>query len=359
MAPGRAVASSTKTNPRKTLLTKDMTLLCDDALRVARSLPSASLDLIVVDPPYYKVKDDDWDHQWPTAEAFTAWLEECVTEFRRLLKPNGSIYLFCSSQMSTDVELMMRKHLRILNHIVWAKPNGRWNGCNKESLRRYFPATERIIFAEPHGADGAASHRSGYRAACHDLRRQVFSPLIEYFRSAKEAAGVTAADIYAATGVNMASHWFGYSQWQLPSQEQYEKLQALFADRLGEDYQALAETYQGLHKTYQGLAASYDQLKADFDQLRRPFSVTKHVPYTDVWTYPVVQHYQGKHPCEKPALMMEHIIQASSRPGDLVADFFMGSGATGKAALRLGRRFLGVELDKARFEQTRCEFIQP
>lgn len=249
----------------------------------------------------------------------------------------------------------MRQHLHLLNNIVWAKPSGPWLGCRKEALRGFFPATERIMFAEQYGSDGSAKSCSGYSAACNDLRRQVFSPLIEYFRAAREASGVTAADIKAVTGVDMASHWFGYSQWQLPNQEQYEKLQTLFAERLGQDYQTLTETYQGLHQTYRTLAASYDQLKADFDKLRRPFAVTKHVPYTDVWAYPPVQYYPGKHSCEKPALMMEHIIQASSRPGDLVADFFMGSGATGKAAIRLGRKFLGVEMDGERFKQTKQE----
>ncbi|MCF5889805.1 site-specific DNA-methyltransferase [Aeromonas veronii] len=38
---------------------------------------------------------------------------------------------------------------------------------------------------------------------------------------------------------------------------------------------------------------------------------------------------------------MEHIIRTSSRPADVVADFFMGSGTAGKAAFRLGRRFIG------------------
>ncbi|WP_162755333.1 DNA methyltransferase, partial [Escherichia coli] len=46
------------------------------------------------------------------------------------------------------------------------------------------------------------------------------------------------------------------------------------------------------------------------------------------------------------------IINASSRPGDLVADFFMGSGSTIKAAMALGRRALGVELESERFNQT-------
>jgi site-specific DNA-methyltransferase (adenine-specific) len=79
------------------------------------------------------------------------------------------------------------------------------------------------------------------------------------------------------------------------------------------------------------------------------------VPYTDVWTYPPVQFYPGKHPCEKPAEMMRDIIAASSRPGDVVADFFMGSGTTIKAAMTLGRHALGVELEKERFEQTQEE----
>lgn len=83
--------------------------------------------------------------------------------------------------------------------------------------------------------------------------------------------------------------------------------------------------------------------------------MTVDVPYTDVWIYPPVQYYPGKHPCEKPSAMMEHIIKSSSREGDVVADFFMGSGATIKAALKLNRRVIGVELESERFEQTKLE----
>ncbi len=50
--------------------------------------------------------------------------------------------------------------------------------------------------------------------------------------------------------------------------------------------------------------------------------------------------------------MMEHIIRSSSRPGDVVADFFMGSGSTIKEALKLGRKAIGVEIEEERYLQT-------
>jgi site-specific DNA-methyltransferase (adenine-specific) len=55
---------------------------------------------------------------------------------------------------------------------------------------------------------------------------------------------------------------------------------------------------------------------------------------------------------KKPADMLQQIINASSKPGDLIADFFMGSGSTVKEAIKAGRHAIGVELEGARFEQT-------
>lgn len=329
-----------------------------DSLAYLTTLPSHSLDLVAVDPPYYRVKDLDWDNQWPNVKAYLDWLEACVVEFARILKPNGSLYLFCSPSLNADIELLVRKHFNVLSHIVWAKPSGVWNRADKSALRNFWPASERIIFAEQLGAHGSAQ-ASGYRQACQALRGQVMQPLIDYFQQAKAACGISNKEIDQALGCQMAGHWFGRSQWSLPSEAQYARLQALFARKaraLSRPHSELNETYQGLHRTYQTLVASYDQLKAEYEQLRRPFSVSKEVPFTDVWTYPSVQAYPGKHPCEKPAAMMEHIVRTSSRPGDVVGDFFMGSGATGKAAWRLGRRFIGVELEAPRFAQTCQEF---
>jgi DNA modification methylase len=59
-----------------------------------------------------------------------------------------------------------------------------------------------------------------------------------------------------------------------------------------------------------------------------------------------VQAYKGKHECEKPLPLMEHIIKASTRPGAIVLDPFMGSGSTGHACLLHGRQFIGIEMQE-------------
>ncbi|ENC0073550.1 site-specific DNA-methyltransferase, partial [Escherichia coli] len=153
---------------------------------------------------------------------------------------------------------------------------------------------------------------------------------------------------------NMVSHWFSASQWQLPNESDYLKLQALFVRVAEEKHQRgeLEWPHHQLVSTYSELNRQYVSLQEEYKTLRRYFSVSAAVPYTDVWTHKPVQYYPGKHPCEKPAEMLRQIISASSRPGDLVADFFMGSGSTVKAALSLGRRAIGVELETGRFEQT-------
>jgi len=67
---------------------------------------------------------------------------------------------------------------------------------------------------------------------------------------------------------------------------------------------------------------------------------------TDTWWHTIVPTKSKEktgYPTQKPLGILRRIIQASSRPGALVLDFFAGSGTTGMAALELGRRFLLVD----------------
>jgi site-specific DNA-methyltransferase (adenine-specific) len=62
----------------------------------------------------------------------------------------------------------------------------------------------------------------------------------------------------------------------------------------------------------------------------------------DIITVPRIR---GGYPAEKPAEVADVLIRQSSNHGDVVCDPFMGSGSVGMAALRLGRRFLGNDLN--------------
>nr|WP_278979203.1 site-specific DNA-methyltransferase [Providencia alcalifaciens] len=344
---------------KNTVNLNSINLVNADSLSYIKTLPDNCIDLIATDPPYFQVKSCNWDNQWESVTVYLSWLDEMLAEFWRVLKPNGSLYMFCGSKLAADTELLVRERFDVLNHIIWAKPSGPWRRQNKESLRSYFPATERILFAE-HYQSPYKGKSSGYLQRRRELKENTLKPLIEYFKQARDSLGITAKEIHQATGKQMASHWFGYSQWQLPNESDYLKLQELFSQVAVKQFSdnPLSRQHADLVSEQKLLNREYHELSQQYQLLRRPFTVTVDVPYTDVWVYPPVQYYPGKHPCEKPSAMMEHIINSSSREGDVVADFFMGSGATIKAALKLNRRVIGVELETERFEQTKLEIEQ-
>ena len=80
---------------------------------------------------------------------------------------------------------------------------------------------------------------------------------------------------------------------------------------------------------------------------------------TDTWWHTIVPT-NGKektgYPTQKPLGILRRIVQASSRPGDLVLDFFAGSGTTGAACLEFGRRFILVDDNPQAIEVMRHRF---
>ncbi|MGN1295324.1 MAG: DNA-methyltransferase [Bacilli bacterium] len=80
----------------------------------------------------------------------------------------------------------------------------------------------------------------------------------------------------------------------------------------------------------------------------------------DVWLIPLVTREEkkfGKHPTQKPLALLERIILASTKEGDLVLDPFNGSGTTGIACVKLNRRYFGIDKELEYCELTKHRYL--
>lgn len=81
----------------------------------------------------------------------------------------------------------------------------------------------------------------------------------------------------------------------------------------------------------------------------------------DVWNIPLVSKKEkkyGKHPTQKPLPLLERILLAASKEGDLILDPFNGSGTTGIACKNLNRRYIGIDESKEYLDLTIKRFAE-
>ena len=298
-------------------------MVLGDAAQILRALPSNSVSLILTDPPYHSTKKRNiyGDSSFERDIDFLKWMSSFAKEWRRVLKPNGSLFCFCSSKMAARLEVMFSKYFNVLSQVVWTKPNepgfDGWKGkMKKEALRSWYPHSERILFGEP--------AREG------NLRR---SPLGALLREARKQCGLSTialAEIIEAYG--KVNHGGAVANWEagrnIPSEAQYERLS-----------KTLASFDPGL------------KLPPYRDAVR-PFNVDGNSAYTDIWSFPSVRPYKGKHPAEKPIELLEHAICATTYRNDVVLDCFAGSGSSIVAALRNDRKAIGIEIDEPWFRSS-------
>lgn len=295
----------------------DVVVVNDDSLNVLGLIPDHSVSLILTDPPYHSTKKDNIinDKSFSTDEDFLIWMECFAKEWKRILRPNGSAFMFCSSAMEARLEIMLSKYFNVLSHIVWTKPNepgfDGWKGkMRKEALRQWYPQSERIIFFEP--------------ALEGNLKRSYFGAFLKGKRTKCELSGHELTEMIGAYG--KINHGGAVSNWEsgrnIPSPEQYDKVcEALKRCGLTEEM-------------------------PPYEDVIRPFEVNADVEFTDVWDFPSVRPYKGKHPAEKPIDMLEHCIESTTFENDIVLDCFAGSGSTLLSALRKHRYSIGIEIDE-------------
>lgn len=97
------------------------TLFCGDSLTWLKTLPDASVDLVVADPPY-NLKKADWDH-FESQDIYIAWSLRWISEAARLLKSTGSLYIMGFSEILADLKRPAHKYFASCRWLIWHYKN--------------------------------------------------------------------------------------------------------------------------------------------------------------------------------------------------------------------------------------------
>ena len=344
---------------------KAVTLYKGDCRAVLREIAPASVALLLTDPPYgISVESDQF------ADAATDWdkgdqtelIDAMLAEARPRMKPNGAFYVFGHpGQFMNARNQYTRAGFMPLQELVWVKsrtgalPNqSRVNKQHPESLRTYFPETERVLFGEVMST-GRTAEKNAERAwhlreeKEHDAKMK---PLVEYMRGELAKTTLTVADVCRLmkerTGKGpICGHYFSGHQFVIPTEEMYGHLREILNAHLRPGVSRV------LTRGFAAQCREYASLKAEWEALRRPHFAQPRTK-SDVLRFETVPIAKRcGHPCEKPVELLQDLIKTSTRPGDVVLDCFAGSGATGIAAKATGRRAVLIEQ-----EESYCRLIR-
>jgi site-specific DNA-methyltransferase (adenine-specific) len=274
-----------------------------DCLEVLRGMQDNSVDLVVADPPYFKVVGEKWDYQWRTEVEYLKWCISWLEEIHRVLRVGGTMYMFGYFRILGLLLSELRGiGFSIRQQIVIDKGMKAVAGRATKKYRMFPCVTESILFLTK---DNIYFSRN-------------------LLKSRQMELGLSSSEINNALGVksNGGGMWSIYTGKnvceQFPTKEVWEKLQAIL--KFDIPYEKVAQTFN------------------------------PEMGITDVWR-DIDFFERGRiHPTQKPLKLIERLVKCSSNEGDVVLDPFMGSGTTGVAAKNLGRDFIGIELDSAYFE---------
>src|SRR5690606_553993 len=138
---------------------KHVTLHHGDSLEILPTL-DVQADALLTDPPYFKVKNEDWDRQWAKPDEFLRGIASLLDAAKPLPAPHASVWVFASPQLATDVEITVRDRFRVLNSIRWTKAAGWHQKADMKAIRSFLTPWEAIIFAEQHPSAHPESSRS-------------------------------------------------------------------------------------------------------------------------------------------------------------------------------------------------------
>ncbi len=119
----KCLSAGKKSPPLDELINKTV---IGDSFTLLKTFPSASVDLVVTDPPYnIEKKFNQKSFKKMNDTDYCAWLESWICELKRILKANGSLYVCCDWSSSPLVYFVLKKYFIVRNRITWKREKGR------------------------------------------------------------------------------------------------------------------------------------------------------------------------------------------------------------------------------------------
>jgi site-specific DNA-methyltransferase (adenine-specific) len=291
-------------------------------------LADKSVQLIIADPPYYKVKGD-FDFVWKTFDDYLQDVERWAIECKRVLADNGTLYWYGDAKNIAYAQIIFDKHFNLLNSLVWENTNDHKQQIRfNTDLRTFAPLTERLLIYEQRG------QKTGGELIFEQFLKPK-NPFSKYLKIEFKNAGFTNREIAqlfpSRTGglTGCVSNWLNGDN--VITEEQYNVIR----EHCNNKY---------LQKPYEELKAEYEELKAEYEELRRPFNNERF--YGDVIRIPNYETGNHEHDTPKPEKLTREIILISSRPNDLILVPFAGSGTECAMAIKENRNFIGFEINE-------------
>lgn len=286
-----------------------ITITHGDCLIQIPNIPNKHIDLVIADPPYFKVVNESWDYKWGTIEEYLEWTACWLQQIYQKLRYGGSLFVFgYFRNLAHILPIAENMGFELRQQIIIDKGMKSVAG-RKTSTYKMFPnTTESILFFIKDN-------------------KKIIKPLL---KNRANELGLTSKQINEKLGVksNGGGMWSIYTGKnmceQFPTQKTWDKLMNIL--ELDIQYAEYAQTYNPI------------------------------IGLTDVWSDLDFYSRNRIHPTEKPYQLIERIIQATTNENNIILDPFSGSGITGIVANNLKRNSILYEIHEEYFRDSISRF---